>query len=47
MALKLIITPLGCPVEPEVYMIIARSSGARAGRPASGSVRAMTASQAS
>ncbi len=47
MAPKLTITPLGCPVEPEVYISIASSSGPRAGCPASGGVRATTVSQLS
>ena len=47
MASKVTITPFGCPVEPEVYMIIASSSGPRRGGSASGGVRATIASQVS
>ena len=46
-ARKFNMTPLGWPVEPEVYMIIARSSGRRAGRSTSGAVLAISASQPS
>jgi hypothetical protein len=44
---KLCITPLGWPVEPDVYSSIARSSAARCTRPGSGGVRATMASQVS
>ena len=42
---KLCITPLGAPVVPEVYMMVASSSPSRSGWPASGAVLATTASQ--
>jgi len=44
---KLVITPLGVPVEPDVYSSMARSSAARVGWPASAGVRATMASQVS
>ncbi len=41
---KLCITPLGAPVVPEVYMMVASSSPSRSGSPASGAVRATMSS---
>ena len=38
------ITPLGCPVVPDVYMMVASSSPSRVGWPASGAVFAMRSS---
>ena len=42
---KLCITPLGMPVVPEVYMMVARSAASRTGLPASGAVRPTISSQ--
>ncbi len=42
---KLCITPLGMPVVPEVYMMVARSAPSRSGLPGSGAVRATISSQ--
>jgi len=44
---KLCMTPLGVPVEPEVYISIARSAGARCGLPAIGEFVLTMASQVS
>lgn len=44
---KLCITPLGMPVVPDVYMIVASSSASRTGSPGSGAVRATMSSQRS
>ena len=42
---KLCITPLGCPVVPDVYMMVLNSSAGRSGLSASGAAARTIASQ--